>query len=44
MIIDESHKFKIFLTSRYKEFLTNIKSNSQQVVAQLQNDKIDKIF
>ena len=32
------------LSQEYKEFLTNIKSNSQQVVAQWQNDKIDKIF
>ena len=32
------------LPQDYKEFLTNIKSNSQQAVAQLQNDKIDKIF
>ncbi len=40
------------LSQEYKEFFTNIKSNSQQavdqfvqqLVAQLQNDKIDKIF
>ena len=40
------------LSQEYKEFLTNIKSNIQQavdqfvqqLVAQLQNDKIDKIF
>ena len=40
------------LSQEYKEFFTNIKSNNQQavdqfvqqLVAQLQNDKIDKIF